>query len=64
MNYRELFRDVLDSIEMGIQEDVSVGNLKGDEFEVRLFFLDLSPFFPSPPFGPLFIFFFTVHRSY
>lgn len=36
VNYRELFRDVLDSIEIGMREEVSIGNLQAEDFEELL----------------------------
>jgi hypothetical protein len=41
VNYRDLFADVLESIEMGMQEELSTGSLTADEFEVccRVFVL-------------------------
>lgn len=38
MNYRDLFGDVLDSIEMGMREDVYAGSLREEELEVCFFF--------------------------
>lgn len=36
VNYRDLVGEVLDSIEMGMQEEISVGSLKADELEELL----------------------------
>ena len=48
VNYRDLFGDVLDSIEMGMREEVVAGSLKTDELEVRIlsfFFFFFFSFF-------------------